>query len=153
MILLPTISIMPRLISQQTEYALTILVELALQPAEHPVQAGDLGRRAGIATASAHQALVRLRRQGFVHSERGPSGGYVLARRADEISVGEVVAAFEGNGLAARSEAQEPSRQVVRRWASDAERELDTLLASETIGGLAERARRLSEAMALMPGL
>ncbi|MEP0767342.1 MAG: Rrf2 family transcriptional regulator [Fimbriimonadia bacterium] len=144
---------MPRLISLQTEHALCVLVELAIQPEGKPLQAGELSRRAGIAVASAHQVLVRLRRQGFVHSERGPSGGYALARDGDEIEVGEVVAAFEGGGAAARGAAEQLSRVAVRQWAVGAEKALDTLLASETIGGLAERARRLSEAMALMPGL
>ncbi|GMV36772.1 MAG: hypothetical protein AMXMBFR61_12800 [Fimbriimonadales bacterium] len=144
---------MPRLISQQTETALCILVELALLPGGEPVQAGELSRRSGIPTASAHQALVRLRRQGFVHSERGPLGGYSLARDAAELPVGEVVAAFEGAGSVARGATEEPSKRAVRQWILATERELDALLASETVGGLAKRARWLSEAMALMPGL
>jgi Rrf2 family protein len=40
--------------------------------------------------------LQRLARQGLIVSQNGPKGGYVLARRSTEISIGEVVRALEG---------------------------------------------------------
>ena len=40
--------------------------------------------------------LVELKQGGFVSSKRGNNGGYVLARRADDIVVGEVIGFFEG---------------------------------------------------------
>jgi Rrf2 family transcriptional regulator, iron-sulfur cluster assembly transcription factor len=38
---------------------------------------------------------MKLRRNGLVRSVRGPSGGYVLGRRANAISIGEVMAAVD----------------------------------------------------------
>jgi len=40
--------------------------------------------------------LQRLAKQGLIVSQNGPKGGYVLSRRATEISIGEVVRALEG---------------------------------------------------------
>jgi rrf2 family protein (putative transcriptional regulator) len=142
-----------RLLSQQTEYALSVLVELALSPEGTSVQASELGRKLGIPLPSAHQVLVRLRRHGCVCSERGPTGGYSLARDAEEITVGEVISAFAGSAIASPGEVDAPSRWAVRRWAAEVGQAWEALLASETIGGLAGQARRLRDAMALMPGL
>ncbi|TDE34177.1 transcriptional regulator [Nonomuraea mesophila] len=43
--------------------------------------------------------LLQLRRAGLIHSQRGPDGGYWLARPAADIALADVVA----------SAAQEPS--------------------------------------------
>ena len=40
--------------------------------------------------------LLQLRRGGIVSSQRGPEGGYWLARSADEISLGEVIRVIDG---------------------------------------------------------
>ena len=40
--------------------------------------------------------LQRLAKEGLITSQNGPKGGYVLARRATAISVGEVIRALEG---------------------------------------------------------
>jgi Rrf2 family cysteine metabolism transcriptional repressor len=40
--------------------------------------------------------LQRLAKERLIASQNGPKGGYVLARRAAEISVGDVVRALEG---------------------------------------------------------
>ena len=40
--------------------------------------------------------LQRLAKQRLIVSQNGPKGGYVLSRRAAEISVGEVIRALEG---------------------------------------------------------
>ena len=43
------------------------------------------------------QLFALLKKAGLVKSIRGASGGYVLAKSAEEISVGDVLRAFEGN--------------------------------------------------------
>ena len=40
--------------------------------------------------------LQKLAKQGLIVSQNGPKGGYVLSRRATEISIGDVVRALEG---------------------------------------------------------
>lgn len=40
--------------------------------------------------------LQRLAKQGLIVSQNGPKGGYVLARRPDQITVGQVIGALEG---------------------------------------------------------
>lgn len=40
--------------------------------------------------------LLQLRRGGIVHAQRGPEGGYWLARPAGEISLAEVIRVIDG---------------------------------------------------------
>lgn len=64
--------------------------------------------------------LQRLAKEGLIASQNGPKGGYVLARRPTEISVGDVVRALEGpvhivNCLEASSDCPQMARCNLRR--------------------------------------
>ena len=54
-----------------------------------------IAERQHISLAYLEQIFLRLRRAGLVESARGRSGGYRLARPADEINVAEIMAAVE----------------------------------------------------------
>jgi Rrf2 family iron-sulfur cluster assembly transcriptional regulator len=57
----------------------------------------DISARQGISPRYIEQIFQKLKRAGIVKSIRGPSGGYYLARSPDEIKVGDVMRATEGN--------------------------------------------------------
>lgn len=42
------------------------------------------------------QIFFTLRKEGLLETVRGPKGGYFLARRADEIKIGDILRAVEG---------------------------------------------------------
>ena len=51
--------------------------------------------------------LTQLRRAGLVRSQRGPDGGFWLARPADEISLADIIRAIDGPLLGVRGERPE----------------------------------------------
>jgi Rrf2 family nitric oxide-sensitive transcriptional repressor len=77
----------------QTDYALRTLIFLAGRPGR-----SSIGQVAGFfAISKDHVAKVvqQLVRLGYVRSIRGVGGGIELAKPTEEISVGEIVEAFE----------------------------------------------------------
>jgi Rrf2 family cysteine metabolism transcriptional repressor len=83
-------------ISVKGEYALQAIFDLAAQPAGGPVRIADIARRQHIPQKFLELILAGLKQGGFVESRRGAEGGYLLARPADSITVGEVVRFVEG---------------------------------------------------------
>jgi Rrf2 family nitric oxide-sensitive transcriptional repressor len=79
----------------QTDYALRTLMYLAtVRERATAADVAGLFRISGHHVAKVVQQLARL---GFVRSVRGAGGGIELARPAEGIRLGEVIAAFEGN--------------------------------------------------------
>jgi Rrf2 family protein len=60
------------------------------------VRARDIAEQHDIPLELLAKILQKLARAGMLESAPGPTGGYVLARSADSISVGAVVQAVEG---------------------------------------------------------
>ena len=83
-------------ISLKGEYALQAIFDLASQPGGEPVRIADIARRQKIPQKFLEIILVGLKQAGFVESRRGAEGGYLLARPADSLTVGEVLRYVEG---------------------------------------------------------
>jgi Rrf2 family protein len=85
-------------ISVKGEYALQAILDLASQPAGEPVRIADIARRQKIPQKFLELILAGLKQAGFVESRRGAEGGYLLARGAESLTVGEVLRSIEGTG-------------------------------------------------------
>ena len=83
-------------ISVKGEYALQALFDLACRPPGEPVKIAAISRRQKIPQKFLELILASLKQGGFVESRRGAEGGYLLARPAEAITVGEVLEYFEG---------------------------------------------------------
>ena len=83
-------------ISVKGEYALQAIFDLASQRPGEPVRIGDIARRQSIPQKFLELILAGLKQGGFVESRRGAEGGYLLARAAESITVGEVLRFVEG---------------------------------------------------------
>ncbi len=83
-------------ISVKGEYALQAIFDLALQAAGEPVKIAGIARRQKIPQKFLELILAGLKQGGFVESRRGAEGGYLLARPAEAITVGEVLRFVEG---------------------------------------------------------
>jgi Rrf2 family cysteine metabolism transcriptional repressor len=83
-------------ISVKGEYALHALFDLASQGATAPIKIADIARRQKIPQKFLELILAGLKQGGFVESRRGADGGYLLARPADTITVGEVIRHIDG---------------------------------------------------------
>jgi Rrf2 family iron-sulfur cluster assembly transcriptional regulator len=76
-------------------YAVTAMLDLALNYGNGPTALADIAQRQGISLSYLEQLFAKLRRGALVTSVRGPGGGYNLARPAGEIPVAEVIAAVD----------------------------------------------------------
>lgn len=83
-------------------YAVTAMLDLALNEARGPIRLAAISERQGISLSYLEQLFAHLRRCGLVRSVRGPGGGYRLKRGADAISVAEVIAAVNEDTDATR---------------------------------------------------
>jgi Rrf2 family protein len=83
-------------LSAQEEYGLRCLLRVASAGEGGSVTIPEIGQVEALSIAYVAK-LMRILRQGkFVKSVRGQTGGYTLARRAENILVGEVLAALGG---------------------------------------------------------
>ncbi|WP_067173938.1 RrF2 family transcriptional regulator [Microtetraspora niveoalba] len=82
-------------LSARTQYALRAAVELAAAP-PGPVPAERIATAQDIPRRFLDNILLQLRRAGLINSQRGPDGGYWLARPAEEISLADIVVVVEG---------------------------------------------------------
>ncbi|MCK4743925.1 MAG: Rrf2 family transcriptional regulator [Sulfuriflexus sp.] len=82
-------------LSSRSQYAITAMLELALHEASRPITLFDISQKQKISLSYLEQLFARLRKQKLVRGRRGPGGGYVLARDADDISVADIVAAVD----------------------------------------------------------
>ena len=78
------------------DYALRAVVELAASRADRPVTAEQLAQAQAIPPKFLESILLQLRRGGIVNAQRGPEGGYWLARPAGEISLADVIRVIDG---------------------------------------------------------
>src|SRR5438874_11257081 len=83
-------------ISVKGEYALQAIFDLSSQPPGQPVKIADIARRQKIPQKFLELILASLKQGGFVESRRGAEGGFMLARPASQITIGEVYRFFEG---------------------------------------------------------
>ena len=82
--------------SSQEEYGLRCLLRVGRESPEGSVTIGELSRSEGISEPNVAKMMRVLRNGGFVRSTRGQAGGYTLARPAEKIPLGEVLAALGG---------------------------------------------------------
>jgi Rrf2 family iron-sulfur cluster assembly transcriptional regulator len=82
-------------ISTKAQYAVRAMVSLSLHGAGRPLALRDIAGREQISLAYLEQLFVKLRRGKLVSSVRGPGGGYVLARPAEQIRVDEIIDSVE----------------------------------------------------------
>ena len=83
-------------ISVKGEYALQAIFDLASHAAPEPVKIAEIARRQKIPQKFLELILASLKQGGFVESRRGAEGGYLLSKRPDAITVGEVLRFVEG---------------------------------------------------------
>ncbi|MEQ8789810.1 MAG: Rrf2 family transcriptional regulator [Pirellulaceae bacterium] len=82
-------------LTTQTDFALRTLMYLACRPQR--TTAAEVAQFYGVSPNHMAKVVNLLARLGYVRSIRGIGGGIELARRPEEIRLGEVVEAFEGN--------------------------------------------------------
>ena len=77
-------------ISTKGRYAVMAMVDLASNSHGRPISLWEIAERQEISLSYLEQLFGKLRRGELVKSVRGPGGGYLLSRGADEIAISEI---------------------------------------------------------------
>lgn len=78
-------------------YGLRAVLDLAVNSGDEAVALSQIADRQGISMNYLEQLIAKLKKSGIVNGIRGAQGGYILAMPADEISVGDILRALEGD--------------------------------------------------------
>lgn len=84
-------------ISTKGRYGLRAVLDIAMHADSEAVALSSIATRQHISISYLEQLISKLKKAGIVNSIRGAQGGYILARPAEEISVGDILRCLEGN--------------------------------------------------------
>ncbi len=107
-------------ISTKIRYGVRALCDLAYSPSENPSQIKQISARQGISARYLEQIFKKFRKAGVVKSIRGPHGGYLLAKKPQSITVGDIIRVIDGEDikLVFCSGQQKTSKKPCRRLGS-----------------------------------
>jgi Rrf2 family iron-sulfur cluster assembly transcriptional regulator len=82
-------------LSTKSRYAVTAMLDLALNGAKGPVTLADISENQSISLSYLEQLFASLRAKQLVRGVRGPGGGYYLGRDPGEISIADIICAVD----------------------------------------------------------
>ncbi len=83
-------------LSTKGTYGLRAILDIAENQKTGPVSISSIAERQSLSENYLEQLMSKLKKAELIESRRGAQGGYVLAREAQAISVGEILRALEG---------------------------------------------------------
>ena len=84
------------ILTSKGRYAVMAVVDIAINGEEgKPITLADISTRQEITIAYLEQIFSKLKAGGIVKSVRGPGGGYMLADKAENINVADVIRAVK----------------------------------------------------------
>ncbi|HHV19742.1 MAG TPA: Rrf2 family transcriptional regulator [Thermoanaerobacterales bacterium] len=83
-------------LSTKGRYGLKAMFDLTVNNGSEPISLNNIAKRQDISEHYLEQLMAILRKSGLVQSVRGAYGGYILARKPSEITVGDILRALEG---------------------------------------------------------
>ena len=86
-----------QILSKKTKYALRALLALAKRPTQEPLLISHLAQKEKIPKKFLEFILLELKNNGILQSKKGKGGGYFLGRKAELISLGEVIRTLDGS--------------------------------------------------------
>jgi Rrf2 family transcriptional regulator, cysteine metabolism repressor len=84
-------------ISTKGRYASRVMLDLAINDTGEPVRLKDIAKRQEISEKYLEQIVSILNRAGYVKSIRGAHGGYILAKKPEEYTIGMILRLTEGS--------------------------------------------------------
>ena len=84
-------------ISTKGRYALRMLSDLAVHQSEGYISLKDVAERQNISKKYLEQIVPLLNKSGIIKANRGNKGGYMIAGKASDLTVGTVLRATEGS--------------------------------------------------------
>ncbi|SJZ72826.1 RrF2 family transcriptional regulator [Selenihalanaerobacter shriftii] len=83
-------------LSTKGRYGVRAMFDLALHYGEGTTPLRSIAERQGISENYLEQLIAALRKAGLVNSVRGAHGGYLLAKKPDKITIGDIIRVLEG---------------------------------------------------------
>jgi len=83
-------------LSTRGRYASRMMVDLAEHSAHGPIPLKEIAERQDLSRKYLEQLIIPLKAAGLVRGIRGRRGGFVLARKPEKISVGQILEVVEG---------------------------------------------------------
>lgn len=83
-------------LSTKGGYGVRAMFDLAQHYGEGPIPLKSVAQRQEISEHYLEQLIANLRKAGLVKSIRGAQGGYMLARKPEEIRIGDIIRVLEG---------------------------------------------------------
>jgi Rrf2 family protein len=99
-------------VTAKADYAVRAVVELAGSASTSPRKVHGVAEAQGIPVSFLESILTQLRSSGIVRSQRGPDGGYWLARPPDQVNLAQVIRAVEGPLVGVRGQRPEEIEYV-----------------------------------------
>ncbi len=84
------------MLSSKAKYGLKAMVYLARREGQGPSLIADVAEAERIPKKFLDAILLEMKNQGLLSSKKGKGGGYVLARPAERIMVGDIVRILDG---------------------------------------------------------
>jgi Rrf2 family protein len=94
-------------VTAKADYAVRAVIELAGSRQDAPRKVDDVAQSQAIPVSFLENILTQLRSSGIVRSQRGPEGGYWLAKPPDEVSLAQIIRAVEGPLVGVRGQRPE----------------------------------------------
>jgi Rrf2 family iron-sulfur cluster assembly transcriptional regulator len=124
-------------------YAVTAMLDLALNAHDNPVSLADISHRQDISLSYLEQLFAKLRRCSLVTSVRGPGGGYLLSRPTEAIFVAEIIDAvnesIDATGCGGAADCQDGETCLTHYLWSDLSSQIHTFLSGISLASLVER--------------
>lgn len=102
----------PMHVTAKADYAVRAVIELASSTKDAPRKVDDVAQAQAIPVSFLENILTQLRSSGIVRSQRGPEGGYWLAKPADSVSLAQIIRAVEGPLVGVRGQRPEEIEYV-----------------------------------------
>ena len=84
-------------ISTKGRYALRIMIDLSLNDNGNFISLKDISVRQEVSIKYLEQIISMLNKAGYLETARGNNGGYKLAKKPSEYTVGDILRATEGD--------------------------------------------------------
>jgi Rrf2 family protein len=94
-------------VTAKADYAVRAVIELADSSQDAPRKVDQVAQAQHIPLSFLENILTQLRSSGIVRSQRGPEGGYWLARPAEEVNLAQIIRAVEGPLVGVRGQRPE----------------------------------------------
>ena len=82
-------------LSTRGRYGTRLMIELAKKYGEGPISVSDISKNLNIPVKYLEQLIIPLKKAALVKSVRGPKGGHMLSRPAEEISLWHILTLLE----------------------------------------------------------